>query len=81
MLEQERRLWRRSLSENEAGGSELVEQGVKLGFAAAGNRGEQVIGEPAADHRTDLRQLLGWAEPVEPARERGMQRRRDVMRQ
>ena len=43
------------------------EQATKLGFASAGDGGEQGIGESAADHRADLCQLLGPAEPIEPA--------------
>ena len=53
---------------------------MKLGFASVGDGGEQVVGEPAADHRADLCQLLGRAQPIEPACQRGMQRGRDVMR-
>src|SRR5579864_241941 len=36
------------------------------------------MGELAANCRPDLRDLLGWAEPVEPRHQRGMQACRDA---
>ena len=43
----------------------------------ADKRAKEPIGEAASDHRADLRHLARGAEPVEPRRQRLLQRRRD----
>ena len=69
---------RRAAAKQQPGIGQPVERRFEVGLRPLCHRLNQLVGEFAADHRADLRDLLGdCAEPIEPRYQRGMQGRRD----
>ena len=61
--------------------AELIQRGLQLLLRTLRHRLDQFIGKLAAEHRADLRNLLGGRpEPVEASHQRGMQGRRHRQR-
>ena len=80
MLEQIARLRRHALSEQQTGLNETVERRRQLRLGLERHRSQQSMREFTADRRSDLRDFLGRAEPVEPRHQRGVQARGDRQR-
>ena len=70
-------LGRRAAAEHQLGCDQLVEGGAQLVLGPVGDRGEQLVGELAADHGADLGHLLDRREAIEPGHQRVVQGRRD----
>ena len=68
---------RLALPEQQTGRNETADRGSQLGFRLAHHRSQQSMGKLPPDHCTDLSQLLGGAETVQPRHQRRMQARRD----
>ena len=77
VLEAVGRIGRGAAAEDQLGGDQLVERGLQLRLRPVGDRGEQRVGELAADRGADLRDLLHRREAVEAGQQRVVQRRRD----
>ena len=78
MLEAVGRVGRRAAAEDQLGGDQLVEAACQLRpRGTVGDRGEQLVGELAADRRADLGDLLDRGQPVEPRHQRVVQGRRN----
>ncbi len=68
-------------AKQEPGIAELIQRGLQFPLGTLRHRLDQLIGKLAAEHRADLRDLLGdRPEPVEPRHQRGMQGRRHRQR-
>ena len=70
VLEAVGRLGRGAAAEHELGGDQLVEGGLQLRLGPVGDRGEQRVGELAAERGADLRDLLDRREAVEAGEQR-----------
>ena len=77
MLEAIVRLMARALGDNEVRGGEPVERGLEGGVLDTADGAQQRVGEISAEDGADLRDFARFAKPVEPRRERLLQRRRD----
>ena len=75
VLEAVGRLGRRAAAEDQLGRDQLVERGSQLRLRPVGDRGEQRVGELAADRGADLRDLLDRREAVEAGEQRVVERR------
>src|SRR4051812_36999235 len=80
VLEEVSRMGRRALSEQQAGANETVQRRSQFRLPLAYQRGQQRIRKLAPNRGPDLRDLLGWAEPVEPRHKRRVQAGRDRQR-
>ena len=76
MLEAVGRLGRVAAAEDQLGGDQLSSAACRSA-SAVGDRGEQRVGELAAERGADLRDLLDRGEAVEAGEQRVVQRRRD----
>ena len=65
VLEGVHRIRRLAAAEYQLRGAQLAQGALQLGLGQPGDRGEQLVGELAADHRGDLRHLLDRAEPIQ----------------
>src|SRR6478672_2311019 len=64
---------RAALSEQQTRGDDAVERRAYIRFRSIRDRRKQRVRELASDCRSNLRYLLGRAEPVEPRHQRGVQ--------
>ena len=71
------RLMARALGDNEVRGGEPVERGLEGGVLDTADGAQQRVGEISAEDGAYLRDFARFAKPVEPRRERLLQRRRD----
>ena len=71
-------LWRRAAAIDQAGGDQLVERAAELALVERGHRGEQFVGEGAAERGAELGDGLGAGQPVEPRHQRVLQAGRNL---
>ena len=68
---------RQALDQQYVGLGKPFQSGLQRRVLHPCHRAQKPVGEAASDHRADLRHLARGAEPVEPRRQRLLQRRRD----
>src|SRR3954469_15285289 len=75
VLEEVSRMWRRALSEQQAGCNETVQRRCQFHLPLAYQRSQQRIRKLTPNRGPDLRDLLGRAKPVKPRHKRRVQAR------
>ena len=80
VLEAVGRRGRIAAAEHQLGSDQPIQVSAELLLRAVGDRGQELVGELAPDHRTDLRDLLDRRQTVEARHQRVLKAARDRKR-